>query len=132
MLAAVAALAAACGLLALSALWWGPTAAQQPLLRTDSPDGRWQLLVTAGEAWIFGPHPAAAYRRALPAGPHLPLFGFEIANDGAVLGGGICRAAWRDAAVVVLTCEGQEQPPTEYVIDITQGRLIATTDPRLE
>lgn len=97
---------------------------QSPYKTARSPDGAWELILTAGEPVIFGPHPLTAFRRSLPYGIPLPLFSFEIANDGASLNQELCQVAWPDQAVAALTCSGQEQEPTTYLIDLERGHVL--------
>lgn len=110
------------GVLALNPVLVGPLI-QSPYKTMRSPDDSWELILTAGEAWIFGPHPLTAYRRQLPCGIPLPLFTFEIANDGAVLHDDLCNATWPHPTVAELTCTGAEQEPARYRIDLRSGRV---------
>jgi len=101
--------------------------------RVLSPSEKWELILLAEVGWAYAPHTITVVRRATDTDPAKGklITRFQLYNDGANLSDSNCSVRWQmDATqeLAFLTCDGQEQDPQLYELDIPAATLLQTTD----
>ncbi len=109
--------------------------------RFPSPSGSWEVVLFAEAGWAFAPHTITVLRRDMTSAIAIDndrgtlVTRFQLYNDGANLSDSNCVIAWRVNSAqeqAILTCDGQEQEPQRYEIDLATATLLSTTDPDAE
>lgn len=95
-------------------------------MASTSPSGEVRIIIDYTPPWSFSPHSMHVYGQKVDpsggGGARHKLLDFELYNDGANLRRDNCSVTWSQKSgneIATLRCNGQEQDPATYVIDVT-------------